>query len=180
MPQAATLLFELQHNETAGRINLSQDIRVVEFSGVKSFSGQTPACAINPVKGSKRKTSSGTEDEIDVFKFQTKEGETECSLKKARPEQKVNAALPDETGILVNSHCEVIPAVEIKHNNAKKRTTVVIDPTALDEKVRDCHSKGNLKSLTVPELKSFLSANKTKVGGKKEELIQRITSLLSS
>jgi len=132
---------------------------------------------LDPLKGSKRKTSSGTEDEIDVFKFKTKEGET---LKKARPEKKVNAALPDETGILINSHCEVIPAVEIKHNNAKKRTTVAIDPTALDEKVRDCHSKGNLKSLTVPELKSFLSANKIKVGGKKEELIQRITSLLSS
>jgi len=45
-----SLSFLIQHNETIGRINLSQDIRVVEISGVKSFSGQTPACAINPVK----------------------------------------------------------------------------------------------------------------------------------
>lgn len=45
-------------------------------------------------------------------------------------------------------------------------------------KVTDYHARGQLGSLTAPELKSFLGARKAKVGGKKEDLIQRIVSLL--
>ncbi|KAL4197382.1 hypothetical protein AMTRI_Chr04g250810 [Amborella trichopoda] len=36
-----------------------------------------------------------------------------------------------------------------------------------------------LGSLTIPELKMFLTTKKAKVGGKKEELIQRVTGLLT-
>lgn len=44
-------------------------------------------------------------------------------------------------------------------------------------KVTDYHARGQLGTLTVPELKGFLGARKAKVGGKKEDLIQRIVSL---
>jgi len=43
----------------------------------------------------------------------------------------------------------------------------------------DYHNRGSLQSLTIPDLKSFLTTKKAKVGGKKEELIQRITALLA-
>uniref|UniRef100_A0ACD5TXW1 Uncharacterized protein n=1 Tax=Avena sativa TaxID=4498 RepID=A0ACD5TXW1_AVESA len=47
------------------------------------------------------------------------------------------------------------------------------------EKVIDHHKRGELRLLTVAELKRFLSAKKAKVGGSKEVLIQRATELLS-
>jgi hypothetical protein len=40
------------------------------------------------------------------------------------------------------------------------------------------YAEGKLVDLTVPELKCFLSANKTKVSGRKEELIQRIMAIM--
>eukprot|EP00951_Prasinocladus_malaysianus_P023910 scaffold204752_cov20-Prasinocladus_malaysianus.AAC.1 len=40
-------------------------------------------------------------------------------------------------------------------------------------------ASGKLKTLKVPELKAFLSMHKLPVGGKKEDLIARITSYLS-
>ncbi|ONK65425.1 uncharacterized protein A4U43_C07F36960 [Asparagus officinalis] len=46
------------------------------------------------------------------------------------------------------------------------------------QSVIDYHSRGVLQSLTVPDLKSFLTIKNKKVGGKKEELVQRITDCL--
>ncbi|XP_039127929.1 uncharacterized protein LOC120264005 isoform X3 [Dioscorea cayenensis subsp. rotundata] len=46
-------------------------------------------------------------------------------------------------------------------------------------KVLNCYKKGELHSLTVAEMKCFLASKKMKVGGKKEELIQRINLLLN-
>ncbi|KAH7679508.1 DNA helicase protein [Dioscorea alata] len=46
-------------------------------------------------------------------------------------------------------------------------------------KVLNCYKKGELHSLTVAEMKCFLASKKMKVGGKKEDLIQRINLLLS-
>lgn len=41
------------------------------------------------------------------------------------------------------------------------------------------HKRGELQSLTMADLKCFLATKKAKVGGKKDELIQRITALLA-
>lgn len=43
----------------------------------------------------------------------------------------------------------------------------------------DRHKRGELRLLTVADLKCFLSAKKAKVGGTKEVLIQRATELLA-
>ncbi|TVU46249.1 hypothetical protein EJB05_05774, partial [Eragrostis curvula] len=49
----------------------------------------------------------------------------------------------------------------------------------LISKVIDHHQQGELRLLTVADLKCFLSARKAKVGGTKEVLIQRVTELLA-
>ncbi|KAL6001671.1 hypothetical protein ACLOJK_007411 [Asimina triloba] len=61
----------------------------------------------------------------------------------------------------------------------KKQMKQQVNPSNIVAKVMDCHAKGQLVSLTVPELKSFLTVKKAKVGGKKEDLIQRIVSILA-
>lgn len=45
--------------------------------------------------------------------------------------------------------------------------------------VMDYYKSGELQSLTMVDLKCFLTSKKAKVGGKKEELIKRVTSLLA-
>ncbi|KAI5059409.1 hypothetical protein GOP47_0025728 [Adiantum capillus-veneris] len=62
----------------------------------------------------------------------------------------------------------------------KKSTTSTINSTTNKNKVLSKHGEGKLSDLTIPELKLFLSENKTKVSGKKDELLQRIVQLLSS
>ncbi|KAK1302350.1 hypothetical protein QJS10_CPB12g01466 [Acorus calamus] len=53
-----------------------------------------------------------------------------------------------------------------------------VDPSDITTKVNDYYKRGQLGPLTVPELKFFLVAKKAKVGGKKEDLIQRVVDLL--
>ncbi|XP_058108090.1 uncharacterized protein LOC131251421 isoform X3 [Magnolia sinica] len=66
-----------------------------------------------------------------------------------------------------------------EENPQKKWTKHQIDSSDIIAKVIDYHARGQLGSLMVPELKSFLGAKKAKVGGKKEDLIQRIVTILA-
>ncbi|OEL13305.1 hypothetical protein BAE44_0025676 [Dichanthelium oligosanthes] len=71
-------------------------------------------------------------------------------------------------------------AVDKDHLNSKR--TKAKPDVASDEliaKVIDNHMRGELRLLTVADLKCFLSAKKAKVGGTKEVLIQRVTGLLA-
>ncbi|KAJ4750807.1 hypothetical protein LUZ62_085212 [Rhynchospora pubera] len=54
-----------------------------------------------------------------------------------------------------------------------------LDKDEVTTKVLNCHKRGQLQSLTVADLKCFLSCKKAKVGGTKEELIGRVTSILN-
>ncbi|XP_077236115.1 uncharacterized protein LOC143877779 isoform X2 [Tasmannia lanceolata] len=68
---------------------------------------------------------------------------------------------------------------DIKQNMPKKRGKTHSDLSDITAKVIGYHASGQLGSLTVPELKTFLGTRKAKVGGKKEDLIQRIITLLA-
>ncbi|XP_078444176.1 uncharacterized protein LOC144713464 isoform X2 [Wolffia australiana] len=68
--------------------------------------------------------------------------------------------------------------VDRKEAGAKRKPGKLTDQGGVSSKVLDCHSKGQLGSLTVAELKSFLIEKKAKVGGKKEDLILRVASLI--
>eukprot|EP01018_Ginkgo_biloba_P038874 Gb_38386 [translate_table: standard] len=178
----STLSFELQDNQVAGIANLSQ-LQVASVDTTLNISCKGQTLRPETEKGSKRKQSCYTPNESTISQVNANVLVLEDSLKKARPHDKVDTALSAEgsqTEILTNTSCGTITDAKIKPNNVKKRNAVALDLAVVDEKVRDSHAKGNLKSLTLPELKSFLSANKAKVGGKKEELIQRIISLLSN
>ncbi|PKU71870.1 ATP-dependent DNA helicase 2 subunit KU70 [Dendrobium catenatum] len=60
----------------------------------------------------------------------------------------------------------------------KMKTKQNSDSSDVISKVFDFHARGKLQSLTVSDLKCFLASKKMKVGGKKEELIGRITAML--
>ncbi|XP_047042614.1 uncharacterized protein LOC124646554 [Lolium rigidum] len=62
---------------------------------------------------------------------------------------------------------------------AKTKTKPDVNKNESAEKVIDHHKRGEMRLLTVAELKCFLSIKKAKVGGTKEVLIQRATELLS-
>ncbi|KAM0851733.1 hypothetical protein ACQ4PT_052238 [Festuca glaucescens] len=62
---------------------------------------------------------------------------------------------------------------------AKTKTKPDVNNNESAEKVIDHHKRGEMRLLTVAELKCFLSVKKAKVGGSKEVLIQRATELLS-
>ena len=64
-------------------------------------------------------------------------------------------------------------------STTKTKTKPDVDKDELTAKVIDHHKRGELRLLTVADLKCFLSAKKAKVGGSKEVLIQRATELLS-
>ncbi|ERN10940.1 hypothetical protein AMTR_s02233p00009320 [Amborella trichopoda] len=64
-------------------------------------------------------------------------------------------------------------------NKTNKRAKQHAESAEVIDKVMDYAAKGKLGSLTIPELKMFLTTKKAKVGGKKEELIQRVTGLLT-
>ncbi|XP_026658336.2 uncharacterized protein LOC103701850 isoform X1 [Phoenix dactylifera] len=66
-------------------------------------------------------------------------------------------------------------AVSSKRMRAKQS----IDQSDITAKVISHHKRGALHSLSVADLKCFLATKKAKVGGKKDELIQRITALLA-
>ncbi|XP_057850039.1 uncharacterized protein LOC131060720 isoform X4 [Cryptomeria japonica] len=171
--------FELQHAETAGNINIFQNVVTAGYTLDESFSGHSPG----PMTEQESKELSGTKDDIRMSELNANEDEPEYQTKKAKPDQKVDSIIQDESrkaDVIDNTTSGVIPDGEIKPKNSNKRNSSALDPIVIDEKVRNCHSTDKLKSLTVPELKCFLSAKKAKVGGKKEELIQRIVVLLSS
>lgn len=69
---------------------------------------------------------------------------------------------------------------EGKSEPCMKKKKANLDSSDVNSKVFDFHSRGKLQSLTVPDLKCFLAGKKAKVGGKKEELIQRVISIFSS
>ncbi|KAI0498806.1 hypothetical protein KFK09_019701 [Dendrobium nobile] len=60
----------------------------------------------------------------------------------------------------------------------KMKTKQPSDSSDVNSKVFDFHARGKLQSLTVSDLKCFLASKKMKVGGKKEELIGRVTAML--
>ncbi|MCO5608031.1 hypothetical protein L7F22_062234 [Adiantum nelumboides] len=62
----------------------------------------------------------------------------------------------------------------------KKSTPSTMDSSANKNKVLSKHAVGKLSDLTIPELKLFLSENKIKVSGKKDELLHRVLQVLSS
>ncbi|XP_044444709.1 uncharacterized protein [Triticum aestivum] len=64
-------------------------------------------------------------------------------------------------------------------STTKTKTKPDVDKDELTAKVIDHHKRGELRLLTVADLKCFLSAKKAKVGGSKEVLIQRASELLS-
>ncbi|KAH7306702.1 hypothetical protein KP509_22G026100 [Ceratopteris richardii] len=66
------------------------------------------------------------------------------------------------------------------YGERKSASTATIDSVSNRQRISNKHAEGKLSELTIPELKLFLSENKAKVSGKKDELIQRVTLLLSS
>lgn len=63
---------------------------------------------------------------------------------------------------------------------ARKRTKADdLDAAAVEAKVRQMHSQGQLTKLTIPEMKCFLKAKKLSVGGKKAELMARVSECLA-
>ncbi|XP_073117528.1 uncharacterized protein [Elaeis guineensis] len=72
---------------------------------------------------------------------------------------------------------------KIRENVAKSskrmRAKQSVDQSDVTAKVKSHHKRGELHSLTIADLKCFLATKNAKVGGKKDELIQRITALLA-
>lgn len=64
-------------------------------------------------------------------------------------------------------------------STTQKKTKPDVVKDELTAKVIDHHKRGELRLLTVADLKCFLSAKKAKVGGTKEVLIRRATELLA-
>ncbi|XP_012698127.2 uncharacterized protein LOC101769602 isoform X2 [Setaria italica] len=64
-------------------------------------------------------------------------------------------------------------------NSKRTKSKPDVASDELIAKVIDHHRRGELRLLTVADLKSFLGAKKSKVGGTKEVLIQRVTELLA-
>ncbi|KAF3776126.1 hypothetical protein EJ110_NYTH46719 [Nymphaea thermarum] len=60
----------------------------------------------------------------------------------------------------------------------KKRACTQLENADMTTRVVEQYKRHQLESLTVSELKSFLSAKNAKVGGRKEELIMRVTAML--
>ncbi|CAL4916778.1 unnamed protein product [Urochloa decumbens] len=63
-------------------------------------------------------------------------------------------------------------------NSTKTKVKPDVASDELIAKVIDHHKRGELRLLTVADLKCFLGSKKAKVGGTKEVLIQRVTELL--
>ncbi|XP_051190712.1 uncharacterized protein [Lolium perenne] len=68
---------------------------------------------------------------------------------------------------------------DVTQKVAKAKTKPDVNKNESAEKVIDHHKRGEMRLLTVAELKCFLSIKKAKVGGTKEVLIQRANELLS-
>nr|CAB3494653.1 unnamed protein product [Digitaria exilis] len=64
-------------------------------------------------------------------------------------------------------------------NSTRTKAKPDVANDELIAKVIDNHRRGELRLLTVADLKCFLSAKKAKVGGTKEVLIKRVTELLA-
>ncbi|CAD6342539.1 unnamed protein product [Miscanthus lutarioriparius] len=75
----------------------------------------------------------------------------------------------------------IAKAVDKDLLNSKTKTKAKPDVASdqLIAKVIDHHRRGDLRLLTVTDLKCFLVAKKAKVGGTKDVLIQRVTELLA-
>ncbi|KAG6512754.1 hypothetical protein ZIOFF_030883 [Zingiber officinale] len=95
-----------------------------------------------------------------------KEVAVEISQKKARNNEKISSAL---------QYLSLYNLAE----DSKTRPKQCTDQSAISEKVANCYIRGELQSLTVADLKCFLAFKRAKVGGKKEELVKRVASLLT-
>ncbi|KAG6516515.1 hypothetical protein ZIOFF_026980 [Zingiber officinale] len=111
-----------------------------------------------------------------------KEVAVEISQKKARNNEKISSALQYLSLELLLSYTVPSYFFHKKDNlaeDSKMRPKQCTDQSAISEKVANCYIRGELQSLTVADLKCFLAFKKAKVGGKKEELIKRVASLLT-
>ncbi|EEE50717.1 hypothetical protein OsJ_31003 [Oryza sativa Japonica Group] len=70
----------------------------------------------------------------------------------------------------------VVNSTELTSMNSKTNSDVLNDDIV--RKVTDHQKRGELRLLTVADLKCFLSARKVKVGGTKEMLIKRVAELI--
>lgn len=68
---------------------------------------------------------------------------------------------------------------DLLNSTTRTKTKPDVASDELIAKVIDHHRRGDLRLLTVNDLKCFLGAKKAKVGGTKEVLIQRVTELLA-
>ena len=63
----------------------------------------------------------------------------------------------------------------------RKRTKAEdLDMAQVEAKVREKHAIGQLDKLSIPELKCFLKARKQPLGGKKADLVARVTEVLAT
>ncbi|KAM0863231.1 hypothetical protein ACQ4PT_044719 [Festuca glaucescens] len=79
----------------------------------------------------------------------------------------------------VNKNESAEKVIDHQKDVAKAKTKPDVNKNESAEKVIDHHKRGEMRLLTVAELKCFLSIKKAKVGGTKEVLIQRANELLS-
>lgn len=61
----------------------------------------------------------------------------------------------------------------------RKRTKAGdLDTDSVTSKIHEKHRERKLKDLTVPEIKCYLKSHNLPVGGKKDELVARLSDLL--
>ncbi|WVZ59058.1 hypothetical protein U9M48_009261 [Paspalum notatum var. saurae] len=68
---------------------------------------------------------------------------------------------------------------DLLNSTTRTKAKPDVGSDGLIEKVIDHHKRGELRLLTVADLKCFLGAKKAKVGGTKKALVQRVTELLA-
>uniref|UniRef100_A0A804K7T5 SAP domain-containing protein n=1 Tax=Musa acuminata subsp. malaccensis TaxID=214687 RepID=A0A804K7T5_MUSAM len=85
----------------------------------------------------------------------------------------------EKTKAFLGSNVSENSGKEDTAGGSKMRAKQCVDQSVITAKVMDYYKSGELQSLTMVDLKCFLTSKKAKVGGKKEELIKRVTSLLA-
>ncbi|CAL9776908.1 unnamed protein product [Musa acuminata subsp. burmannicoides] len=85
----------------------------------------------------------------------------------------------EKTKAFLGSNVSENSGKEDTAGGSKMRAKQCVDQSVITAKVIDYYKRGELQSLTMVDLKCFLTSKKAKVGGKKEELIKRVTSLLA-
>ncbi|CAL9132339.1 unnamed protein product, partial [Musa textilis] len=119
--------------------------------------------------GSNVSENSGKEVLIETFR------------RKPENSEKNKHNLLKELSVILNFHFRVPGSnfIEDIARGSKMRAKQCVDQSVITTKVEIWKIRGELQSLTMVDLKCFLKSKKAKVGGKKEELIKRVTSLLA-